>query len=146
MARVMLPLPLTALANFLAKVVAVDGVIKIGVSVDVDINIPVAPVAAAPRESPGSAERNSCPEGKHGCSKRIPGWIPGVGWVSRIRPCPVNHRRIIGWDIDDLRTRRFDFDDLFLNDDFLLFCRLQIPGGLSLDTEPLNGVKNVFLL
>jgi hypothetical protein len=140
MARVMLPLPLTALANFLTKVVAVDGAIKIGVSVDVDVDIPAAPVGTTPRVSPGSAERNTCPKGKHGCAKRVPGWIPRVGRISRIRPCSVNHCRIIGRDIHDLRTGRLDFNDLLLDNDFLLFCRLQITGGLSLGSEPLDGI------
>jgi len=146
MAWVMLPLSLATLANFLAKVVAVDSVIKIGVSVDVDIDIPAAPVAAAPRVSPRSAERNACPKGKHGCAKRVPGWIPRVGRISRIRPRSVNHRRIVGRDIHDLRTRRFNLDDLLLDDDFLLLCCLQITGGLSLGAKPLNGIHDLFLL
>jgi hypothetical protein len=144
-ACVMLPLTLTALANFLAKVVAVDSAIKIGVSVDVDVDIPAAPVGAAPRVSPRSAERNACPKGKHGCAKGVPGWIPRVGRISR-RPRSVNHGRIVGRDIHNLRTRRFNLDDLFLDDDFLLLCRLQITGGLSLGAEPLNCIHDLFLL
>jgi hypothetical protein len=48
----MLPLPLAALADLLAKVVAINGVIKICVSVDVDVDIPSAPVAATKRITP----------------------------------------------------------------------------------------------
>jgi hypothetical protein len=122
MARIMLPLPLTALANFLAKIVAIYGAVKIGVSVDVDVDIPAAPVAASPRVSPRSAERDAGPESKHG-SKHIPGRIPGIRRVSRIRPRPVDHGRIIGRNVDDLRAGRLDFYDLLLDNNLLLFCR-----------------------
>jgi hypothetical protein len=132
--------------EILLVLLAINVSIKIGVSVDVDIDIPAAPVGTAPRVSPRSAERNACPKGKHGCAKRVPGWIPGVGRISRIRPRSVNHGRIVGRDIHNLRTGRFDFDDLFLDDDFLLLCRLQITGGLSLGAEPLNCIHDLFLL
>src|SRR4030095_9077177 len=132
MARGMLegaPFSLPARLEILLHLLAINVCIKIGVSVDIDIDIPTAPVGTAPRVSPRSAERNACPKGKHGCAKRVPGWIPRVGRISRIRPRSVNHRRIIGRDIHNLRTRRFNLDDLFLDDDFLLLCRLQITGG-----------------
>jgi hypothetical protein len=120
-AWVMLPLSLATLTNSLAKVVAVDSAIKIGVSVDVDVDIPAAPVAASPRVSPGSAERHACPKGKHR-AEHVTGRIPRIGRVGRIRPRSINHCRIIGRDIDDLGTSRLDFDDLLLDDDFLLLC------------------------
>jgi hypothetical protein len=149
MARVMLegaPFSLPARLEILLGLLAINVCIKIGVSVDIDINLPAAPVAASPRESPGSAERNACPKGKHGGAKRVPGWIPRVWRVGRIRPRSINHRRIIGRDIDDLGTSRFDFDDLLLDNDFLLLCRFEITGRFRLGAESLNGIHDVFLL
>jgi hypothetical protein len=132
--------------EILLGLLAINVCIKISVSVDVDINRPTAPVGAAPRESPGSAERNACPKRKHGGAEHVPGRIPGIGRVGRIRPCSINHCGIIGRDINDLGTSRFDFDDLLLDDDFLLLCRLQITGGLSLGAKSLNGIHDLFLL
>jgi hypothetical protein len=132
--------------EILLGLLAINVGIKIGVSVVVDINLPAAPVGAAPRVSPRSAERNACPKGKHGCAKRVPGRIPGIGRVGRIRPRSINHCRIIGRDIHDLGTSRFDFDDLLLDDHFLLLCRFQITGCFRLGAKPLNGIHDVFLL
>jgi hypothetical protein len=149
MARVMLEGTAFSLPpglEILLGLLAINVCIKIGVSVDVDINLPTAPVGAAPRVSPRSAERNACPKSKHGSAKRVPGRIPRIGRISRIRPRSVNHRRIIGRDIHDLRTGRLDFNDLLLDDDFLLLCRLQITCGLSLGAEPLHGIHDLFLL
>jgi hypothetical protein len=140
------PFSLPARLEILLGLLAINVCIKIGVSVDVDINLPTAPVGAAPGVSPRSAERNACPKGKHGGAKRVPGWIPRVWRVSRIRPRSINHRRIVGRDIDDLRTSRFDFYDLLLDDDLLLLCGLQITGGLSLRAEPLDGIHDLLLL
>jgi hypothetical protein len=138
---------LPARLEILLVLLAIDTrIVDIGVPVDVDIDIPPAPVAAAPRVSPRSAERNACPKGKHGGAKRVPGWIPRVGRVSRIRPRSVNHRRIVGRDIHNLRTRRFNLDDLLLDDDFLLLCRFEITGRFRLGAKPLNGIHDLFLL
>jgi hypothetical protein len=140
------PFSLTACLEILLGLLAINVCIKIGVPVDVDIDISPAPVATTPRVTPGGAERNTCPKGQHGCAESVPGRIPGVGWVSRIWPRSVYHRRVVGRDIHDLRTGRFNFDDLFLDNDFLLLCRFQITGGLGLGAEPLNGIQNIFLL
>src|SRR5262245_61984135 len=149
MAGVMLegaPFSLPARLDILLGLLAINVCIKIGVSVDIDIDITAAPVGAPPGVSPRSAERDTCPKGKHGCAKRIPGRIPWVRRVSRIRPCPINYRRIIGRDIDDLRIRRLDFDDFLLDDYFLLLRGLQITGGLSLGAQPLNRIQDLLLI
>jgi hypothetical protein len=149
MARVMLeraPFSLPPRLEILLGLLAINVCIKIGVSVDVDINLPTAPVGAAPGVSPRSAERNACPKGKHGGAKRVPGWIPRVWRVSRIRPRSINHRRIVGRDIDDLGTSRFDFDDLLLDNYFLLLCRFEITGRFRLGAKPLDGIHDLFLL
>src|SRR5262249_20808840 len=149
MARVMLegaPFSLPARLEILLGLLAINICIKIGVSVDVDIDISSTPVGATPGVSPRSAERDTCPKGKHRCAKRIPGRIPRIGRISRIWPCSVNHGRIVGRHIHDLWTRRFDLDDLLLDDNFLLLSGLEITGGLSLGAEPLNRIQDLFLI
>ena len=148
MARVMLEGTAFSLPpglEILLGLLAINVCIKIGVSVDVDINLPTAPVGAAPGVSPRSAERNACPKGKHG-AEHVPGRIPGIGRVGRIRPRSINHCRIIGRDIHDLGTSRFDFNDLLLDDDFLLLCRFQITGCFRLGSKPLNSIHDLLLL
>jgi hypothetical protein len=131
--------------EILLGLLAINVCIKIGVSVDVDVDIPAAPVAASPRVSPRSAERHTCPKGKHG-AEYVTGRIPGIGRVGRIRPRSINHCRIIARDIHDLGTSRFDFDDLLLDDDLLLLRRFQITGGFRLGAKPLHGIHDLFLL
>src|SRR5262245_66386425 len=99
MARVMLegsPFSLPARLEILLGLLAINVCIKIGVPVDIDIDISSTPVGAAPRIPPCSAERDTRPKGKHGCAKRITGWIPWVGRISWIRPCSRSEERRVG--------------------------------------------------
>jgi len=141
----MLKSPLAALADLVTEVAAIDVLVKIGVSVDVNVDVSPAPIAVSPGVSPRSAEGNAGPEGKHR-PEHIARRIPGIGWIGRIGPRAVNHGRVIGRDIHDLRISWLDLDDLLLDNDFLLLCRLKIPGGFSLGAQSLNGIHYVFLL
>jgi hypothetical protein len=142
-------------------ILAVDVPVKIGIAVDVNVDIPAVPVASSPGIPPGRAQRDASGKGQCPCC-HISVWIIRIGWIGWIGPCTIHHRRVVGWDVHHLRIGRLNpdhsgllrcrlLDDRgwrrgWLDDHRLLFCGLQVALRLRLGAESLDGVHDVLLL
>jgi hypothetical protein len=103
---------------------------EVEVTAVVDFDASAVIIAVAPAVAPSSAEscahRHARAEPHHRRSY-ITGWVISVWGIRRVRPRPIHHRRVIRRHVNDLRTGGLDFNDLLLDDDGLLFGRLEIP-------------------
>ena len=72
--------------------------------------------------------------------------IPIIGWIGRVPPRAIDVDRIIYWNIDYHRVRRFDPDAVLIFYYILFFCCLQISLLHDLPAQFLNHVHDVFLL
>lgn len=130
--RIVLPLSLSVLIELspflelLLGLVSVDIVINSSVAVDVDIDLAPVPVGTAPGVAPRRAHGRTRGKGKRSGCSYVTGRVVVIRRISRVGPGAVHHCWIIGRYINDLRTGRFDLDDLFLDDYDLLFGRLEI--------------------
>src|SRR5205814_9293905 len=72
--------------HVLPRLVAVDVVVEIRVLVDVDVNVPAAPVAATPGPPPRRAHRHPDAERHQRRARHVSRWVVVVRRVSRLRP------------------------------------------------------------
>src|ERR1043166_6886777 len=114
--------------------VPIDISVAVKVLVVVDINVAAAPVGVAPRIAPRRPQSDSCGKPKRG-PRHIAGWIVGVRWISRVGPGAVHYGRIVCRHINDLRIGRLDLDNLFFDNDLLLFGGFEIPRSLGLGAQ-----------
>jgi hypothetical protein len=146
MLGIVLPLPAASLAA--VDVAAVDVVsVKIVVVVDVDVAavVPIAitPVVVRPDTARDDAGAKREPHSRH---------IPRVGiWVIRIRGRPINHRRVVGRDVNNFRVRLLNHDDLLATLHRLSLHRLFLAGlqgsfALRFGAHALDGIKDILLL
>ncbi len=126
--------------------ISVDVPVGIEVSVDIDVNVAVPPAGVAPCITPCGTYGDARGEGKYGSSRYISRRVIVVGRIGRIPPRSVYHGGIINRHVDYLRAGRLDLDDCFLDDDNLLFRRLEVARSLSFCTKTLDGVQDIFLL
>jgi hypothetical protein len=103
------------------------------------------PVEPCPREAKAKKNRGSKADitRAHNKTGRI---VPVIGGVGRVPPWAIYREGIVERHMDNLRVRRFDPDDLLLDDHLLLFCRLEITLLLGLAAQILNGGHDLILL
>jgi hypothetical protein len=89
---------------FVGVFVSINVPIYVDIPIDVYIYFAMPPVAASPGIAPGSPSCHTDAKGKQSCAGHVSGRIVIVGRIGRIPPDAINHCRIIGWDIDDLRA------------------------------------------
>jgi hypothetical protein len=100
----------------------------------VDVYTPVVPIKRV---------RKPCPDDQPGTESDQ--------WGDHVRLLSDDHcLRLVGGDIDDLRVRRLNFDNLLFLDRLahnpLLGRGLQVAGGIRFTTKLLNGVEDIGLL
>ena len=160
MRRVMLPAVISAAIAavyliavstvYLIPVAALYIRVPVEIVIHVDVHIAAAPAAAvAPPSAPHGPHRHSNSEGNRHASRIVARrWIGD--WGIRIDRRSIDNRGVVARNINHLRIRLFDNNDLFRLDDlrfdFLLFVRFQVAFVLSLLAHPLNRVHHVTLL
>jgi hypothetical protein len=146
----MLPLPLASLAaGYLVLVLApVYTVIDVGIPVNVNIDVTVSPIAVSPRIAPRRPYGKAHSERDHRYARHVPRRVVIIGGIGRIPPGSIDHRRIVGRYVDNLRILRLDDDGLrlLLHRDLLPFGALQVAFPISLKAQLLDRVHHVFLL
>ena len=143
MLRVVLPVP----------VAGVD-VVDVRRTIDVDVVVAPAHVAAPVAAGRPAAERNASAECKTGGESGA-GVISRrrrevVGRVGRIRPLAIDHGGVVVGDVERFGLSRFDHDHLLvllgLDRNLLLLGGLQLLRRLSPGAQPLDRIHNVRLL
>jgi hypothetical protein len=94
--------------------VPVDPFIDVNVPLDVNHDVVVMPVKAAPRVAPGNADSHPEAEGDDIPRNDCPPWIIVVWRVSRPPPPAIDNRRIVDRYVDHLGGGGFDDDGLGL--------------------------------
>jgi hypothetical protein len=109
----------------------------------VNVHIMVSPVETAPRTYRRSYEKTNpkCNTYPDSDSR-----IPHIGWISRVPPWTINHRRIIRRHIYDLGIGRLDLDVPLLDYHLLLLCCIQVALSLSLIAKFLYSIHYILLL
>jgi hypothetical protein len=109
----------------------------------VDKHLSTMPAKPAPEiqraDKNGGAEKEPSPDNNSR--------IPEPWWrTSRIPPGAVYPARIVGRHIDNIRGYRLYADVAFLDHYLLLVGRYEVPLGLCLGAEALDGIHNLLLL
>src|SRR6476469_1542971 len=136
---------LSALLHFLFGLVPIDICIYIRVSVYVDVDISTVPVGVTPCITPCRSHCDARTERYHRGS-HIPWRVIVVRRIGRVWPGAINDGWIVGGNVNNLGIRRFNLDDLFLDNDFLFFVRFEMAGRLCLYPKALDGIQNFFLV
>jgi hypothetical protein len=105
-----LPGPIS-LSGSIVNVVTVEVIVPVKVVFVVDVDVAAIPVTIAPVTAPVTAPCDRCPESQS-CSGNVTRIIVRVIGITGWRGA-IDHRRIVGRDINDFRIGLLDFDDLF---------------------------------
>ncbi len=148
MLGIVLPIALAGslVAKFPFVFIAVDVPVTVNIPVDIDIDIPSVPVGVPPRITPCGTHGDTRCKGKRGSSCHVSRRIIVVGRIRRIPPRPIDHGGIINRHVDNLWIGRLDLNDRLLDDDNLLFRRLEVTLCLGFCAKPLDGIQDIFLL